>query len=238
MIIIPARLKSSRFKEKILCDILGLPMFLATAKRVASVDEVVLAVDDEEVLALAKKHGFKAVLTSKAHISGTDRINEAARLLKLNENELIINIQADEPFIEPYNVKAFKEFALLNINKAFMCSCYKEVDKDEARDENLVKLVVDKNDYALYFSRSLIPFERQALKQAFKAHLGIYSYTVRALKNFCAFSPSSLEEAEKLEQLRVLENGEKIKMLKIKSKSFGIDTIKDYERAINENIID
>ncbi len=100
MIIIPARLKSSRFHEKILCDIGGVPMFVATARRVSSVDEVCIALDDEKVLSIAKEYGLNAVLTSKDHESGTDRINEACKKLALKDDEIIINVQADEPFIE------------------------------------------------------------------------------------------------------------------------------------------
>lgn len=232
MIIIPARLASTRFSQKILAKIGSYPMFIATARRVKDIDDVVLAVDEDFLIDIAKEHGFYAVLTSKEHKSGTDRINEAAKILGLKDDELIINLQADEPFIEPENIKLFKQFANENINKAFMCSCYKEVNSQIAQDENLVKVVCDVDDYALYFSRSLIPFERQAYAQPFKAHLGIYSYIKASLNEYCSFDTSSLEDAEKLEQLRALENGKKIKMLKIFTKSFGIDTIDDYERAI------
>lgn len=232
MIIIPARLASTRFAEKILCNIGGLPMFIATAKRVKEVDEVVIAVDDEGVAKLAKKHGFKAVLTSKEHKSGTDRINEAASILKLPQNEIIINLQADEPFIEATNIKAFKDFALQN-HSAFMCSCYKEITREEAKDPNLVKVICTKNDEAIYFSRTPLPYERAPYLLPFKGHLGIYSYSVCNLKEFCLLEESSLEDAEKLEQLRAIENSKIIKMLKISTKSFGIDTKEDYEKALN-----
>ncbi|KGI57017.1 3-deoxy-manno-octulosonate cytidylyltransferase [Campylobacter sp. MIT 97-5078] len=233
MIIIPARLKSSRMPEKILCEIKGVPMFIATALRVKGVDEVCIAVDDEKVFDEAKKYGFKAVLTSKEHESGTDRLNEACKLLGLKDDEIIINVQADEPFIEPENLHKFKDFSQENLDKtAFMTSCFKTCTSKEAEDNNLVKVVLDKDNFALYFSRSKIPFERANYNEAFKAHLGIYAYSVRALNEFCILKSSNLEQAEKLEQLRALENGKKIKMLEISTKSIGIDTQQDYERAL------
>lgn len=233
MIIIPARLKSSRFEKKILCKINSLPMFVLTAKNMQEVDEVCVAVDDEEVLQIALKHNIKAVLTSKEHESGTDRINEACKILNLNDDEIIINVQADEPFIEKENIKKFKEFAKTCLHKdAFMASCYKKANSKDCDDSNLVKVVLDKNSFALYFSRSKIPFERDEYKESFKAHLGIYAYTVKALKEFCKFKASNLESAEKLEQLRALENSKKIKMLEIQTNSIGIDSKQDYEKAM------
>lgn len=233
MIIIPARLKSSRFSEKILCDIGGLPMFIFTAKRVSEIDELCIAVDDERVLKIARDYGFKAVLTSLEHKSGTDRINEACELLGLNENELIINVQADEPFIELENLAKFKDFASSCVGKdAFMASCFKNISAKEAKDSNLVKVVCDELGFALYFSRSKLPFERETYTKNFKGHLGIYAYRVGALKEFCSFASSALENAEKLEQLRALENGKKIKMLELQTRSMGIDTKEDYQRAL------
>ena len=232
MIIIPARLKSTRFAEKILCDIKGLPMFVATARRVSEVDSVCVAVDDEKVLDIAQKYGLKSVMTRATHESGTDRINEACQILGLKDDEIIINVQADEPFIEPANLHAFKEFALSCLDKdAFMASCYKKSDSESCEDANLVKVVTDTKGFALYFSRSKIPYER-ADYQHFKAHLGIYAYSVRSLREFCAFKSSNLEKAEKLEQLRALENGKKIKMLEIQTQSIGIDSKEDYEKAM------
>ena len=230
MIIIPARLNSTRFDKKILCDIGGMPMFVFTAKRVENIDEVFVALDNENVYNIAKKFKLKAIMTSQNHQSGTDRINEACKILGLKDDELIINIQADEPFIEPENILKFKNFASACIDKdAFMASCFKRFDIYE--DPNLVKVVIDKNDFALYFSRSKIPYEREKYND-FKAHLGIYAYSARSLREFCDLGPSPLEKAEKLEQLRALENGKKIKMLKLNTKSIGIDSAKDYEMAM------
>ena len=231
MIIIPARLASTRFSNKILKEINGVPMFVATALRVSGVDDVAVAVDELSVLDIAKAHGIKAVLTSKDHQSGTDRINEAAQILGLSESEIIINVQADEPFIEPENIAKFRAFCEQNRQNAFMFSCYKKMDDEFADDKNLVKVVTDFEGYALYFSRSRIPFNRSECK-SYKAHLGIYGYSVKSLKEFCGLLPSSLENTEKLEQLRALENGKKIAMLEVESQSIGIDSEEDYQRAL------
>ncbi|MCR6573422.1 3-deoxy-manno-octulosonate cytidylyltransferase [Campylobacter insulaenigrae] len=234
MIIIPARLKSSRFENKILCDIDGLPMFVYTAKKMQTIDKVYIAVDDKNVLNIAQEHNIDAVLTNINHESGTDRINETCEILNINQEEIIINVQADEPFIELENIKKFKEFSkcAFENSQTFMTSCYKEIDEFASQDPNLVKVITDINDFALYFSRSKIPYERATYKEKFKAHLGIYAYKVKNLREFCTFKNSTLEECEKLEQLRALENGKKIKMLKITSKSIGIDTKEDYDKAI------
>ena len=230
MIIIPARLASTRMPNKILREINGVPMFVATARRVSSADEVAIAADDESVVQIAQKFGFKAVMTSRAHQSGTDRINEAAGILGVKDSEIIINVQADEPFIEPENIVKFREFCEKNAARAFMFSCFKFVGSELADDKNLVKVVTDDAGYALYFSRSRIPFDRAPF-DAYKAHLGIYGYSAANLKRFCSFAPSTLENTEKLEQLRALSNGEKILMLEVQSDSIGIDCEEDLQRA-------
>lgn len=230
MIIIPARLASTRMPNKILREINGVPMFVATARRVSAADEVAIAADDEGVVQIAQKFGFKAVMTSRAHQSGTDRINEAAGILGVKDSEIIINVQADEPFIEPENIVKFREFCEKNMARAFMFSCFKFVGSELADDKNLVKVVTDDAGYALYFSRSRIPFDRAPF-DAYKAHLGIYGYSAANLKRFCSFAPSTLENTEKLEQLRALSNGEKILMLEVQSDSIGIDCEEDLQRA-------
>lgn len=234
MIIIPARLASTRFPNKILTDIFGLPMVIRTAKAVENVDKVVIATDSKEVISIAKKYNIDAILTSAFHNSGTDRINEAADKLKLDENETVINVQADEPFIEPEIVKSVKNrVETLAKNYDFtMVSCYKKVNILEAKDPNLVKVVLDLNNKALYFSRSPIPYDREDKKISYFAHLGIYGFTCKSLKEFCSFDEAPLESIEKLEQLRALYNGKKIDMIEVKSKSFGIDTKDDLQKAL------
>ena len=160
MIIIPARLKSSRFENKILVDILGLPMVIRTAKRVENLDKVIIATDSNQVIELAQKHGIRAILTSETHQSGTDRVNEAANILGLSDDEAIINLQADEPFIEPEVVKAVIDKVKSSKKEWTMVSCFKEINSDLADDPNHVKVVLDSNSCAIYFSRSKIPYNR------------------------------------------------------------------------------
>jgi 3-deoxy-manno-octulosonate cytidylyltransferase (CMP-KDO synthetase) len=233
MIIIPARLKSSRFENKILADILGLPMVIRTAKRVEALDDVVIATDSQEVIELAKKYNIKAVMTSESHQSGTDRINEASTILGLQENDIIINVQADEPFIEPEVVQAVINRVKNSCEDFTMVSLYKEITSDLADDPNHVKVVVDNNDNGIYFSRSKIPYNRDHYTNvSYCGHLGIYGFTKKSLNQFCSFPTSSLENIEKLEQLRAISCGKKIAMVKVTSQSFGIDTKEDLANAL------
>ncbi|MDA3046437.1 3-deoxy-manno-octulosonate cytidylyltransferase [Campylobacter sp. VBCF_06 NA8] len=232
MIIIPARLASTRFKNKILCEFAGVPMFIKTAQNAAKVDSVLIAVDDEKILQIAKDYGFCAVMTDENHQSGTDRINEAVKNANLNDDEILINVQADEPFFETQNLIKFKEFATSAIkNGAFMASCYKKIDEKSAQDPNLVKVILDNHGFAIYFSRAPIPYPRAEFKD-YLGHIGIYAYSAKTLREFCALPPSVLENTEKLEQLRALSAGKKIAMLQIETNSVGIDTQEDYEKAL------
>jgi len=239
MIIIPARLGSTRFPNKILADIHGLPMVIRTAKAVENIDKVLIATDSEEVIKICKSHGFDAVLTSHNHQSGTDRIHEAATTINLNDNDIVINIQADEPFIEESVVKAVYELTKSNANKeaVIMNSCYKIVDSQEASDPNIVKVVTSQYEKALYFSRSKIPYSRDNDLDEYKAHIGIYGFTMKSLRTFCSLSHAPVEHIEKLEQLRTLYSDYDIGMVKVETKSFGIDTVEDLEKALKINIL-
>jgi len=237
MIIIPARLKSSRFENKILADIMGLPMVIRTAKQVASLDEVVIATDSNEVIELAKSYDIKAVLTSTSHQSGTDRINEAVNNLNLEDNEIVVNVQADEPFIETSVVQAVINDIkrLKNINRDFiMSSCFKEISSNLADDPNHVKVVCDEYGDAIYFSRAKIPYNRDHYSEetTYNGHLGIYGFTKKSLNEFCSLNATPIEDIEKLEQLRAIANSKKISMVKVDSKSFGIDTKEDLANAL------
>ncbi|MEA3314480.1 MAG: 3-deoxy-manno-octulosonate cytidylyltransferase [Campylobacterota bacterium] len=234
MIIIPARLKSSRFENKILVDILGLPMVIRTAKQVESLDRVVIATDSKEVIQLANKYNIEAVLTSIKHNSGTDRINEATNILGLKDDEIIINVQADEPFIEPNVIeKVINKIKNIKNSDFTMVSCYKEINSDLADDPNHVKVVCDQDNNAIYFSRNKIPYNRDHYKNIiYKGHLGIYGFTKKSLNEFCSLYETNLENIEKLEQLRAISNNKKISMIKVNSKSFGIDTKEDLDNAI------
>ncbi|PHS58265.1 MAG: 3-deoxy-manno-octulosonate cytidylyltransferase [Sulfurimonas sp.] len=234
MIIIPARLASTRFPQKVLADIAGLPMVVRTAKRVQHLDRVVVATDDESIISVCKQHNIEAMLTSTTHKSGTDRINECANILNIDDNELIINVQADEPFVEPDVVQSLiKRLKSLQENKQpfIMGSCYNAINDEAAKDPNLVKVVLDTNDNAIYFSRSLIPYN-QGGGATYFGHIGIYGFSKKSLKEFCNLNDAPIEDIEKLEQLRAIYHKKNISMVKVASTSFGIDTKEDLKRAI------
>lgn len=237
MIIIPARIGSSRFPNKVLADIGGMPMVVRTAKAVEDIDDVVIATDSQEVIDIASEHNIKAVLTSSEHQSGTDRIYEAAQKMNLDENEIIINVQGDEPFIETAVVQAIYDLTKRNKDndRIMMNSCYKIISNPEADDPNIVKVITDSHDIALYFSRAKIPYPRDHHFNTYKGHLGIYGFTVKSLRNFCMLEPAPLEEIEKLEQLRALYHGYEVAMKEVSTESFGIDTMEDLEKAIRHH---
>lgn len=235
MIIIPARLASSRFPNKILADVLGVPMVVRCAKNLEGIDDVVVACDDEGVKSLCESYGIKAIITSKEHNSGTDRINEAAKTLGLKDDEIVVNVQADEPFLEGEIVLKVKNLIANEPLDFKMASCYKQIDKHLAENPNMVKVVTDDESYAVYFSRSPIPYDRDGGFFDYKGHLGIYGFDVKSLHKFCALGSSKLENVEKLEQLRALEAGYKIKMIEVETDSFGIDTPEDLAEAIHTN---
>jgi len=234
MIIIPARIGSSRFPNKVLADIAGLPMVIRTAKAVNSIDEVLIATDSQEVIDIAKTHQIKAILTANTHTSGTDRIYEAVQKLQLPQDEIIMNVQGDEPFIETAVVQAVYNLTKQHQHhpEILMNSCYKAINNPEADDPNIVKVVTDEKDIALYFSRAKIPYPRDHHFDAYKGHIGIYGFTVQSLRTFCTLTPAPLENIEKLEQLRVLYHGYKVAMTEVITKSFGIDTPEDLEKAL------
>lgn len=239
MIIIPARIGSSRFPNKVLANIDGIPMVIRTAKAVEDIDDVAIATDSQEVIDIAEKYNIKAVMTREDHQSGTDRIYEAAQKLELDEDEIIINVQGDEPFIETEVVQAIHNLTNKNKNddRIMMNSCYKTINNPEADDPNIVKVVTDEEDIALYFSRAKIPYPRDHHFDSYKGHLGIYGFTVRSLRKFCMLSSSPLEHIEKLEQLRALYHGYQVAMTEVKTESFGIDTPEDLEKAIKHHIL-
>jgi len=238
MIIIPARLGSTRFPKKVLADIGGTPMVVATANAVKGVDDVAVATDSKEVVDVCKSYNIKAVMTSSEHKSGTDRINEAAARLGLDDSEIIINVQADEPFIEAEVVEKLKHLVetSCNNNQIMICSVYKAISKEDAKDPNIVKVVTDESSFAIYFSRSMIPYDRDGGFESYKGHLGLYGFTRKMLEQFCNLPHAPLEHIEKLEQLRALSHGFKIAMTEVKTESFGIDTPEDLKRAFEQKV--
>ena len=239
MIIIPARIGSSRFPNKVLADIGGVPMVIRTAKAVESIDNVVIATDSQEVLKIAQQYHIDVVMTKTTHQSGTDRIYEAVQKLALADDEIIINVQGDEPFIEKEVVQSVYNLTHKNKDNAtiLMNSSYKIINHLEADDPNSVKVVTDEKDIALYFSRAKIPYPRDEHFDTYKAHIGIYGFTAKSLREFCLLKPAPLEEIEKLEQLRTLYHGYEVAMIEVQSQSFGIDTPQDLAKAIQHHIL-
>ena len=235
MIVIPARLESTRFPQKVLCDLGGLPMVVRTALNAQEVDEVVVACDDEQIESACKKHNIPCVLTSKEHSSGTDRCAEAIRKLGVAEDEIVINVQADEPFLEQGVIVTLQN--LMRDKQPFMASLAKVIDGEQIIDSNLVKVVCNAHQEAIYFSRAPIPFCRDGVCEALQnmpylGHLGLYGFFARTLEEFCSLPKSPLEDIEKLEQLRAIYHKKSIAMAVVETQSVGIDTREDYEKAL------
>lgn len=231
--VIPARYASTRLPGKPLALIAGKPMIqhvYERAARAAIPSEVVVATDSELVAEAVRNFGGKVMMTSPEHPSGTDRLAEVA--LSYGDADVIVNVQGDEPMIPPEIIdrlaQAFEDNEDLN-----MATLKTVMDEADYNNPNAVKVVTDQNGYALYFSRSLLPYPRNKTAD-FKVykHVGIYAYRRSFLLSYAAYEPTPLEQIEGLEQLRVLENGERIKVLECKFKGIGIDTPEDLA-AIN-----
>jgi 3-deoxy-manno-octulosonate cytidylyltransferase (CMP-KDO synthetase) len=232
--VIPARWGSTRFEGKVLAQISGQPMIRYVweqAKKAKVLDEVLIACDDQRVLKAAQGFKAKAVMTALHHTCGTDRIAEA---VAKRDVEVVVNIQADEPLIEPEVIDSLAK-ALLDDKTAVMATVIKALtDEKDLDNPNVVKVVVDRQKNALYFSRYAIPYNRD--KKGFKEikyfkHLGLYAYRKDFLMKFKDLPASKLEASEKLEQLRVLEAGFKIKTVETKYDTIGVDTPQDLARV-------
>ena len=234
--IIPARYGSTRFEGKVLADLNGKPLIqhvYERAKRSAILDDLIVATDDQRVIEAVENFGGKAILTSKEYTSGTDRLREVASLI---EAKIIINIQGDEPLINSSMIDSLAH-CLLDDPSIPMATLIKRIDdQKELNDPNVVKVVVDKFGYALYFSRNAMPYLREPSSKKprdliFYKHVGLYGYTRDFLFTFNQMSPSPLEKAEKLEQLRALENGYRIKTIETRFDTIGVDTPEDLEKV-------
>lgn len=229
--IIPARYAATRFDGKVLADLCGKPVIQhvwENAKKARMLDDLIIAADDERIIEQVQAFGGKAVFTAKAHPSGTDRLREIANPLDV---EIVVNIQADEPLVQPSMIDELVR-ALLADTSIAMATLMKKIDnKDEVANPNVVKVVVNKDNFALYFSRYPIPFYKQGKPVQYYKHIGLYSYTKDFLFTFANLPPSFLEKAEGLEQLRALENGYKIKVLETTYETVGIDTPEDLAKA-------
>jgi 3-deoxy-manno-octulosonate cytidylyltransferase (CMP-KDO synthetase) len=234
--LIPARYESTRFPGKPLAPIAGKPMIQHVYERACSceeIQEVYVATDDERILHEVNRFGGKAVMTALRHHSGSDRIAEAARALRLEDDDLIVNIQGDQPLFEPSSVvDLILPFKTKGSEIPMSTLMYRIRDREEIEDPNIVKVVTDANGWALFFSRCPIPFYRDpGSEPIFFKHLGFYAQRFRFLKEFAGLPPGRLESAEKLEQLRALENGYNIKVVETAHNSIEIDTPKDIEKV-------
>ena len=228
--VIPSRYGSVRLPGKPLVDLEGKSMIQRVweqASKAKCLDDLVVATDDVRILKKVKSFGGRAVLTSRRHPSGTDRIAEA---VKGSRYETIVNIQGDEPLLPPSLIEQAVA-ALAYDSNAVMGTLRKRfADSKEAQSPQVVKVVVDKNNNALYFSRSLIPYPRTG-SPVFYKHIGIYAYRREFLNTYSKLRPTPLEKFEGLEQLRVLEHGFKIKAFETRLDSISVDTSEDAEKV-------
>lgn len=235
--IIPARLGSTRLPRKVLLDRTGKPLIQhvwEAAKQASGVSRVVIATDDDRVLAAAKGFGAETVLTSTDHPNGTSRLSEAAAKLGLAGDQVIVNVQGDEPEVEPEAIDG--AIATARQPGCSIGTVAVPFQKGEnPRDPNCVKVVVDLQGRALYFSRSMIPFDRDAKGGADAAclrHVGLYAYTREFLDCYVRLAPTPLERAEQLEQLRALQHGYSIGVAVRPFARIGIDTAEQYEAFV------
>lgn len=226
--IIPARYQSSRFPGKPLADILGRPMIwhvFERARQSQNLSSVILATDDERIRSAAQRWNIPVVMTRKDHPSGTDRVLEAAELLKLGSNTVIVNIQGDEPALEPAMLdQLVKPFHRSTVQ---ITTLARKISAHEAASPDQVKVVFAADRRALYFSRSAIPFHRDAAASFLFGHIGIYAFRMPILKRFVNMTQSALEITEKLEQLRLIENHIPIHIVETEHRSLGVDRPED-----------
>jgi 3-deoxy-manno-octulosonate cytidylyltransferase (CMP-KDO synthetase) len=235
IIIIPARLDSTRFPEKVLADIAGKPMIQHTYERAiaAGVDRVLIATDSKKVFCVAQGFGAEVFLTSGKHESGTSRIAEVVQELKLNNQDSVLNLQGDEPLISHGNILQVFENIEKYEESSVVTLCEKITDSSEIQNPACVKVVFDQNGYALYFSRAPIPYSRNVQKshQYFR-HIGLYCFRAGFLKTLNQVEPSQLELQEGLEQLSFLYHGHKIHVAEARAKSIaGVDLPSDISRV-------
>jgi len=231
--IIPARLESTRLNKKLLLDLKGKPVIQRVYDNINSFDlfnDIYIATDNSEIIDFCNKNGIKHLETSSAHQSGTSRIAEASKLI---DADIIVNVQGDEPFIIKSQIKDLISALSNNSSPLIATLIYKSSDLKDANDSNIVKVVKDKDDYALYFSRLPIPFNRTNPETGiWFHHIGVYAYKQEFLNNYTSLTTCALEKTEKLEQLKFLTNGYKIILVETKEKTLGIDTEEDLKKAI------
>ena len=228
--VIPARLGSTRLARKVLMDLGGKPVIQHVYERTRKsrlLDDVIVACDDDEIVSVVRGFGGKAVLTSKHHTTGTDRLAEVVNDLDV---KIIVNIQGDEPFVNPLTIDDLVTLMQKNASTVMATVVKKSTHFEEFKKPDVVKAVIDDDHNVLYFSRMPIPtFLKEG--EAFYKHIGLYAFTKEFLFTFKKMPPSFLERHERLEQLRALENGYRIKAIETDIETIGIDTPEDLERA-------
>jgi len=246
-IVIPARFASSRLPAKPLLLIHGRPMILRVvdqAKKVEGFNDLCVATDDERIAEICRAEGVDVVLTSPDHPSGTDRLSEVARLKGWAEDDIIVNVQGDEPLLPAKLVKQVSQLLVDNPNCSMSTLCEPISVLDEFQRDSIVKVVMSKHNEALYFSRATIPYDRDGAKQKQQSmhssayrHLGLYAYRVKLLQEYVTWDQGVLEKLESLEQLRVLENGHRIAIAIAEANlPPGVDTQEDLDRLNSMSI--
>ncbi len=236
-VVIPARYASSRLPGKPLLDIAGKPMVIRVADQAnkSGASAVVIATDFEKIMQVAKAHDVAAVMTNVNHVSGTDRIAEVVQTLNWHDDDIVVNVQGDEPLIDPQLIQEVALTLAHSKDAVMATACHAIHDEASMLNPNVVKVVLDSNGNALYFSRSPIPYPRDELyKQNIKAHrhIGIYAYRVGFLKQYANLTVTELEQIESLEQLRVLHHGYKIAVtITDNPPANGVDTQADLDEV-------
>ncbi len=228
--VIPARLASTRLPRKMLREIAGRPLIVVVYEAVRSsplLADVIVATDSEEILAVCRKQGWNAQMTSPAHRSGTERVHEVSDRVAA---DIYINVQGDEPLVRPEHIAAL--IHVMDNPAAQVGTVMTPAAETDIPNPNAVKIVTDLTGRALYFSRATIPFDRDGLRPRYCKHLGLYAYRKAALDRFVTLPESSLEKSERLEQLRFLENGIPIFAGETPFDSVGVDTEEDLQRVI------
>jgi len=230
--LIPARLSSTRFDRKLLMDLCGKSIILRTYESVVETGlfhSVYVVTEDQEIYDEIVNAGGNSIISKNKHESGSDRIAEACKSI---DSDAFVNIQGDEPFIDSFSLNKL----VLELNSSEYVSLMINIsDSNEINNPNNVKVIVDSDNYALYFSRSVIPFNRDVNSNEidYFKHIGVYGFTKQALINFSKLPPSKLELVEKIEAIRIIENGSKIKMIETDFLGVGIDTKEDLDLAIS-----
>ena len=241
-VIVPARLASTRLPFKPLADIHGLPMVVRVAQRAAlsTALQVVVAADSIEIVQACQAHGVRAMLTQMEHPSGSDRLAEASALLGLNPHDVVVNVQGDEPLINPELINQVAELLAQRPTASMSTAAHEIHELAEFTNPNVVKVVIDQAQLALYFSRAPIPWWRDGFSNGLQSlpqlvplrHIGIYAYRVGFLQSFPTLQPAPIETAEALEQLRALWHGHKIAVyITPDVPGPGVDTPEDLERV-------